>query len=65
MEKDLDRVKGKEGKTALHHVVGEADLRLLLTFLLCCPECIRDGTNQNEIALHIAAQRTYWKLFKF
>ncbi|XVF23817.1 hypothetical protein REPUB_Repub13aG0072200 [Reevesia pubescens] len=58
VDKDPLRVKGKEGKTPLHYVVGETvDLSLLLTFLLCCPECIRDVTNQNETALHIAAQK--------
>ncbi|XVE69105.1 hypothetical protein DITRI_Ditri09bG0123900 [Diplodiscus trichospermus] len=56
--KDMLRVKGKEGKTPFHYVVGEAvHVGLLLTFLLCCPECIRDVTNQNETALHIAARK--------
>ncbi|XP_022761157.1 ankyrin repeat-containing protein BDA1-like [Durio zibethinus] len=65
IDKDLLRVKGKGGKTPLHYVVGEAvDRHLLITFLLCCPECIRDVTNQNETALHIAAQNNLWEVFE-
>lgn len=63
--KNMLRVKGKEGKTPLHYVIGEAvDVNLVLTFLLCCPECIRDVTNQNETALHIAAQKNLMEVLQ-
>ena len=52
---DLVRVKGKEGKTLLHHAATRDDHPYLLTeFLLACPQSIEDVTIHNETALHIA-----------
>ncbi|KAK8672239.1 hypothetical protein V6N13_110612 [Hibiscus sabdariffa] len=65
IDKELVCVKGREGKTLLHYIVGESvDVGLIITFLLCCPECIQDVTNRNESALHIAAQNNLLEVFQ-
>ncbi|XWS66265.1 hypothetical protein CRYUN_Cryun05aG0184700 [Craigia yunnanensis] len=56
VDKDLVRVKGKEGYTALHCVAEEGNLDLLAQFLQDCPVSIEDLTIRNQTALHIAAQ---------
>lgn len=56
VDKDLVRVKGKEGYTALHCVAEQGNIHLLAQFLQDCPACIEDLTIRNETALHIAAQ---------
>lgn len=57
IDKDLVRVKGKKGKTPLHHIIKmENCVNLLERFLQSCPECIRDVTTKNQTALHIAAK---------
>ncbi|XVE99498.1 hypothetical protein REPUB_Repub03eG0204000 [Reevesia pubescens] len=55
-DKDLVRVKGREGYTPLHHVAEQGNLHLLGNFIADCPECIQDVTNRNETALHVAAK---------
>ncbi|XVE99497.1 hypothetical protein REPUB_Repub03eG0203900 [Reevesia pubescens] len=54
--KDLVRVKGRGGYTALHHVAEQGNPHLLARFLVDCPECIEDVTIRNETALHVAAK---------
>ncbi|KAE8670718.1 hypothetical protein F3Y22_tig00112114pilonHSYRG00195 [Hibiscus syriacus] len=65
--KDLARVKGKNGYTPFHLAVTMGDsvdhLRLLRRILKDCPECIHDVTNQNDTALHLAAQENNLKAF--
>ncbi|XVE69106.1 hypothetical protein DITRI_Ditri09bG0124000 [Diplodiscus trichospermus] len=55
-DRDLVRVKGREGYTPLHHVAAHGNIRLLEQFLEDCPQCILDVTIRNETALHVAAK---------
>ena len=65
VNRDLLRVKGKNGKTPLHHLseVGNCD-DLLIRFLEACPECIRDVTTRNQTALHIATRNNQSDVLK-
>ncbi|KAK8609459.1 hypothetical protein V6N13_061907 [Hibiscus sabdariffa] len=65
IDKDLVRVKGKEGETPLHHIskVGNPD-GLLDRFLEVCPDCIRDVTTQNCTSLHIAVKNERFDVFQ-
>ncbi|WRX11732.1 Ankyrin repeat - like 1, partial [Theobroma cacao] len=56
IDKDLVRVKGREGYTPLHYAAREGDAPLLLKFLEHCPNCILDLTIRKQTALHVAAQ---------
>ncbi|XVE68683.1 hypothetical protein DITRI_Ditri09bG0088300 [Diplodiscus trichospermus] len=64
VDKDLVRVKGKEGYTPLHHVVREGKLDLLAQFLKDCPACIEDVKIKNETAFHITAQNNRLEAFE-
>ncbi|XVF83553.1 hypothetical protein PTKIN_Ptkin16aG0498200 [Pterospermum kingtungense] len=56
-DKDIARVKGKNGETPLHCVITrEQNPQILPIFLKECPESIRDVTNKNQTALHIAVE---------
>ncbi|KAK8277232.1 hypothetical protein V6Z12_D10G251200 [Gossypium hirsutum] len=57
IDKDLVRVRGKNGETPLHYIckVGNHD-SLLERFLKASPDCIRDVTTENRNALHIATE---------
>ncbi|XVF83567.1 hypothetical protein PTKIN_Ptkin16aG0499600 [Pterospermum kingtungense] len=55
-DKDLVRVKGREGYTPLHEVAKRGNLSLLAQFLVDCPACVRDVTIRDETALHVAAR---------
>ncbi|KAK8577206.1 hypothetical protein V6N13_122198 [Hibiscus sabdariffa] len=57
IDKELVRVKGKNGETPLHYIskVGNHD-DLLDKFLEACSNCIRDVTTRNHTALHIAVE---------
>ncbi|KAK5793954.1 ankyrin repeat-containing protein BDA1-like [Gossypium arboreum] len=57
IDKDLVRIRGKNGETPLHYIsrVGNYD-GLLDKFLETCPDCIRDVTTINSTALHIATE---------
>ncbi|TYJ14691.1 hypothetical protein E1A91_A10G133600v1 [Gossypium mustelinum] len=57
IDKDLVRIRGKNGETPLHYIsrVGNYD-GLLDKFLEACPDCIRDVTTINSTALHIATE---------
>ncbi|TYG51588.1 hypothetical protein ES288_D10G270200v1 [Gossypium darwinii] len=57
IDKDLVRVRGKNGETPLHYIckVGNHD-SLLERFLKAGPDCIRDVTTENRNALHIATE---------
>ncbi|WRX11664.1 protein of unknown function DUF3447 - like 8 [Theobroma cacao] len=57
VDKDLVRIKGKQGYTAFHYVVQNENLELLAQFLKDCPACIEDETIQKKTALHIAAEK--------
>ncbi|KAK7317715.1 hypothetical protein RJT34_02170 [Clitoria ternatea] len=56
INKDLIRLKGREGFTPLHLVSQMGDLNLLNDFLKACPNSIEDVTVRNETALHIAVK---------
>ncbi|KAE8682065.1 putative Ankyrin repeat-containing protein [Hibiscus syriacus] len=55
-DKDLIRVKGREGCTPLHYAAEHGNLNLLAKFLVACPESIHDLTIRDETALHVAAK---------
>ncbi|KAH7867043.1 hypothetical protein Vadar_028194 [Vaccinium darrowii] len=67
-DKELIRVKGKEGITPLHfiakkdinaeqqHREEDPRLNILAEFLFACPDSIEDLTIRNETALHIAVK---------
>ncbi|EOY18965.1 Ankyrin repeat-containing protein, putative [Theobroma cacao] len=57
VDKDLVRVKGKQGYTAFHYVVENENLELLAQFLKDCPACIEDVTIQKKTALHITIEK--------
>ncbi|XP_039037381.1 ankyrin repeat-containing protein BDA1-like [Hibiscus syriacus] len=53
----LAQIKGMNGETPLHYIskFGNCD-DLLDKILKACPDCIRDVTNQNRTALHMAVE---------
>lgn len=61
INKDLVRVKGREGLTPLHFAsqIGNADL--LANFLFACPDSIEDVTVRGETALHVAAKNNQYE----
>ncbi|XP_019451893.1 PREDICTED: ankyrin-2 [Lupinus angustifolius] len=56
INKELVRVKGREGVTPLHFVSQCGDIDLLANFLLACPNSIEDVNVRSETALHIAVK---------
>ncbi|MED6137759.1 hypothetical protein PIB30_067994 [Stylosanthes scabra] len=58
INKDLVRVKGREGVTPFHFVCQSGDskesITLLIDLLQACPDCIEDVNVRNETALHIS-----------
>ncbi|KAK6924788.1 Multi antimicrobial extrusion protein [Dillenia turbinata] len=54
--RDVIRVKGRMGMTALHWVAQSGDINLLAEFLKACPESIEDLTDKFEAALHVAVK---------
>ncbi|XVF31027.1 hypothetical protein REPUB_Repub16aG0110000 [Reevesia pubescens] len=64
IDKDLVRVKGREGYTPLHYVAREGNVYLLSHFLDHCPNCILDLSIRKESALHIAVQNNRLEAFK-
>ncbi|KAL4295143.1 ankyrin repeat-containing protein BDA1-like isoform X2 [Arachis ipaensis] len=58
INKDLVRVKGREGVTPLHFLCQSGDdnknIKLLIDLLEACPDSIEDVNVRNETALHIA-----------
>ncbi|KAK8986943.1 hypothetical protein V6N11_055260 [Hibiscus sabdariffa] len=65
IDKDLVRVRGKNGETPLHYIskVGNPD-GVLDRFLEACPDCIRDVTTQNCTSLHIAVKNKRLDVFQ-
>jgi ankyrin repeat protein len=61
LNKDLVRVKGREGMTPFHFAsqIGEVDL--LAGFLFLCPESIEYLTVRRETALHIAIRNQQYE----
>ncbi|XP_039038915.1 ankyrin repeat-containing protein BDA1-like [Hibiscus syriacus] len=57
IDSGLARIKGKNGETPLHYInkFGNCD-DLLHKMLEASPDCIRDVTNQNRTALHMAVE---------
>ncbi|XP_057752934.1 ankyrin repeat-containing protein BDA1-like [Arachis stenosperma] len=56
MNKELARVKGREGTTPLHLVSQIGDCDLLTFFLSACPDSIEDVNARDETALHVAVR---------
>ncbi|KAE8669238.1 putative Ankyrin repeat-containing protein [Hibiscus syriacus] len=57
VDKDVVRVRGKNGETPFHYLCKlENQPRLLDRFMQASPECMRDVTVQNRTALHIAVE---------
>ncbi|KAK1394933.1 PGG domain-containing protein [Heracleum sosnowskyi] len=54
IDRELVRVQGKEYSTPLHCVAKEGNVKLMVEFLLACPESILDVNIRKESALHIA-----------
>ncbi|KAK8523583.1 hypothetical protein V6N13_113528 [Hibiscus sabdariffa] len=63
-DKDLVRVKGREGFTVLHFVACDGNVDLLSWFLEICPDSIFDLTSRRQSALHIAAENNRFEAFK-
>ncbi|XP_039064331.1 ankyrin repeat-containing protein BDA1-like [Hibiscus syriacus] len=63
IDKDLGRVKGREGMTPFHYVVATRNSRLLVEFLEACPCCIEDVTVRDETALHRALTKDQIEAF--
>ncbi|XP_061352698.1 ankyrin repeat-containing protein BDA1-like [Gastrolobium bilobum] len=61
INKDLDRVKGREGITPLHLASQTGEINLLAEFLSACPDSIEDVTVRSETALHIAVKNRQYR----
>ncbi|PPD92643.1 hypothetical protein GOBAR_DD10402 [Gossypium barbadense] len=62
-DKDLARVKGREGMTPFHCAATMGNSNLLFHFLEACPECIEDLTVRDETALHLALKNDLLEAF--
>jgi ankyrin repeat protein len=69
VEKDLVRVKGREGVTPLHYVAQIGNLNFLAKFFEACPESLEDVTIRGENVLHIALKydmvEAFWLLIRW
>ncbi|XP_058747570.1 ankyrin repeat-containing protein BDA1-like [Vicia villosa] len=65
INKDLVRVKAREGLTPLHLASKLGEVELLAKFLTVCPDSIKDVTVKGESALHIAARMKQYKALEF
>jgi ankyrin repeat protein len=61
INKDLVRVKGREGITPLHFASQIGEIELLAKFLFACPDSIEDMTARGETALHIALKNNNYE----
>jgi len=61
INKDLVRVKGREGITPLHFASQIGNVRMLVNFLYWCPESIESLTVRRETALHIAVKNEQYE----
>ncbi|MED6135770.1 hypothetical protein PIB30_049725 [Stylosanthes scabra] len=68
INKDLVRVKGREGVTPLHFVCQSGDdeenITLLIDLLKACPDSIKEVNVRNESALHIALINGNFSVFR-
>ncbi|KAK8598367.1 hypothetical protein V6N13_094339 [Hibiscus sabdariffa] len=64
VDRDLIRVKGREGFTVLHYVACHGNVQFLSRFLDICPDCIFDLTIWGQTALHISAENNRFKAFE-
>jgi ankyrin repeat protein len=62
MNRELVRVKGREGWTPIHFASHMEDVELLAKFLFACPESIENVTVRGETALHIDISCTQFML---
>ncbi|MED6196833.1 hypothetical protein PIB30_051074 [Stylosanthes scabra] len=56
MNKEVVRVKGREGDTPLHLASQKGECDLLAYFLSACPDSIEDVNARDETALHVAVR---------
>ncbi|GAU46593.1 hypothetical protein TSUD_186620 [Trifolium subterraneum] len=61
INKELVRIKGREGLTPLHLASQNGEIDLLANFLLVCPNSIQDVTMRSETALHIAVKNNQYE----
>ncbi|GAU49706.1 hypothetical protein TSUD_135280 [Trifolium subterraneum] len=61
INKDLVRVKGREGMTHLHFTSQIGEIELMAKFLFACPDSIEDVTASGETALHIALKNNNYE----
>jgi len=61
INKDLVRVKGREGIIPLHFASQIGDVQMLVYFLYRCPESIEYLTVRRETALHIAVKNEQYE----
>lgn len=56
INKDLIRIKGREGLTPLRFVSQNGDVDLLAIFLTACSDSIENVIVRDETTLHVAAK---------
>ena len=56
IDRDLVSIQGREGLTPLHIAASGGMVDILAKFLTSCPKSIKELTNLNESALHIAVK---------
>jgi hypothetical protein len=61
MNRELVRVKGREGWTSIHFASHMEDVELLAKFLFVCPESIENVTVRSETGLHIGIKNSKYK----
>lgn len=64
MNKDLVKIKGREGFTLLHFAVQIGQVELVAKFLIDCPESVEYLTVREETALHIAVKNEQYEVFE-
>ncbi|XP_024628835.1 ankyrin repeat-containing protein BDA1 [Medicago truncatula] len=62
MNKELVRIKGREGLTPLHIACQNGEVDLVANFLFVCPNSIQDVTVRGETALHVAIKNKQYNL---
>ncbi|KAM7462607.1 hypothetical protein LguiA_030728 [Lonicera macranthoides] len=53
---DAPRLKGREGRTALHYAALKGRVEVINELVSACSECVKDMTIVGETALHLAAK---------
>ncbi|KAM7462609.1 hypothetical protein LguiA_030730 [Lonicera macranthoides] len=53
---DAPRLKGREGRTALHYAALKGRVEVINELVSACSDCVKDATIVGETALHLAAK---------